>query len=452
MAGAFAQRTFDIKVAVALRPERRMYSELLRDQALSPAELHTLQSRRAMEMVRWAASSAPFYRERYRGAGLTAGDLDDPAVFASLPILEKDDVRARSADLHTPEATPRTSRFASTGGSTGEPLKLLHDTRVPARTLSWRLFGWWGLSPADNIAHVYRSLRTPRQRLKHNLQWWPSRSIEIDAERMDERAVAAFLAGWRRTRPALLLGYVGGIYELALRLEADGIDLPPVKAVGVTAAPITAAQRALMTRVFRAPVYDHYRCGEVPWIAGECTRQQGLHTFGDARLIEVVDGQGRPVAAGQTGDVVVTDLRNRVFPLVRYRLGDRAALLEHTCPCGVGLPLMSSITGRVSEALHLPDGRVVAGEGLTAIFDDWPDAVRQYQVHQHADGSVTLRCVRGPDPDADAAINRVAALLTDKVRGQVPVRIELVARIEHERGKTRFIVSDLVPVDPTPAA
>lgn len=145
MASASAQRIFDAKAAAVLRPERRMYAELMRDQALSTDELHALQHGRAMEMVRLAAGCSPFYRERYRAAGLTTGDLDDQSVLTSVPILEKEDVRGRSPDLHTPEATPGTSRFASTGGSTGEPLKTPPRHARPGGTLSWRLFGWWGL-------------------------------------------------------------------------------------------------------------------------------------------------------------------------------------------------------------------------------------------------------------------------------------------------------------------
>ena len=73
-----------------------------------------------------------------------------------------------------------------------------------------------------------------------------------------------------------------------------------------------------------------------------------------------------------------------------------------------------------------------------AIFVPWPDAVRQFQLRQEADYSLTLLCVRGSDPNADAIMRRAADALRAKVRGEVPVRLEVVDAIRHDRGKQRF--------------
>ena len=47
-------------------------------------------------------------------------------------------------------------------------------------------------------------------------------------------------------------------------------------------------------------------------------------TFSETHLIEVLDDDGRPVAAGSRGDVVVTQFDARAAPIIRYRVGDRA--------------------------------------------------------------------------------------------------------------------------------
>lgn len=46
--------------------------------------------------------------------------------------------------------------------------------------------------------------------------------------------------------------------------------------------------------------------------------------FTETHLIEVLDDDGRPVAAGERGDVVVTQFDARAAPIIRYRVGDRA--------------------------------------------------------------------------------------------------------------------------------
>jgi phenylacetate-CoA ligase len=248
----------------------------------------------------------------------------------------------------------------------------------------------------------------------------------------------------------MLTGYVGAVLELAQFVQRHGRAIPPPKAVGVTSAPITPGQKQYLSEVFGAPIYDHYQCIEAPMLAGECARRDGLHVFADARWIEILDEDGRPAAPGEPGNVVVTDFRNRVFPLIRYRLGDVARWRKDACPCGVTFPMLEPVRGRVTDALRFPSGLVVAGEPMCAIFHAWPDAVRQFQVYQAPDYSLTLRCVRGSDPNAEAIMRHVIEDVRAKVRGEVPVRLEVVDQLRHDRGKQRFIVSD-APGDQRPA-
>ena len=131
----------------------------------------------------------------------------------------------------------------------------------------------------------------------------------MDANQIDEKTTAEFLKGWERIRPALFTGYVGAVSELAEFVQRSGRSIPPPKAVAVTSAPVTPGQKKFIGEVFGAPVYDHYQCSEVPMLAGECARSDGLHVFADSRRVEILDADGRAVAPGETGDVVITDFR-----------------------------------------------------------------------------------------------------------------------------------------------
>jgi phenylacetate-CoA ligase len=434
------ERFFEAKLGLALREELDEYRALLRSERFDVLALRRVQQQRAAELVAFAIANTEWYRDRY--AGVDPRSLLEPGAFESLPVLERDDVRRHFARIRSSEATPRNVKPAVTSGSTGEPLRVLRDARANHRTLGWRLHRWWGVSPVDDKALIWRETAPSRWRNAwHDALWWPTRTVQMDANQIDEAAMRRFLAGWKRVRPALLTGYVGAVVEFAQFLERSGLELPPPKAVGVTAAPIAPDQKRFLRDAFGAPVYDHYQCIEVPMIAGECARADGLHVFADARLVELLDDDGRPVGPGESGQVAITDFRNRVFPLIRYRIGDLARWKPGPCPCGVTLPLLEPVEGRISDALRLPSGLVVAGEGLNALFHPYPGAVRQFQLRQDADHSLTLRCVRGSDPEADAQMRTVVARLERLVRGEVPVRLELVEAIPHDRGKARTVVS-----------
>jgi phenylacetate-CoA ligase len=73
-------------------------------------------------------------------------------------------------------------------------------------------------------------------------------------------------------------------------------------------------------------------------VAGECDAGS-LHVYADHVHVEIYDGDV-PANPGAFGDIVLTSLRNRAMPLVRYRVGDRGRLLADRCRCG--LPHRSS--------------------------------------------------------------------------------------------------------------
>lgn len=438
-----ADLVLTVKRATVLASSDRLDRQLERDERRDVEALVELSERRSIEHARFAMEHTKFYRDRYSAAGFTSDDLRDPAAFESLPIIEKAEVRAAGADFQSDEVSGRNTAVSTTGGSTGQPLRLLRDRRFPARALEWRLMRWWGVRPSENVAIVTRHVRSARADFIHDLQWWPSKRQQLNAYRMDDTAIDEFIRRWNATRPAIMIGYVGGITELARALEQRGVVLPAPKAIAVTAAPLIPAQRAVIESVFGAPVYDHYRSAEIPWMGGECREQHGLHVFQDVRRLEVVDTDGRVVPDGEVGEVVVSDLTNRIFPLIRYRLGDRTSRIAESCPCGVTLPRITPVAGRVSEAIRLPDGQIVAGEGLTQLFSHAADAVRQFQIHQLADRSIVVRIVLQPGRIDHRAVDTALAQLRDITGGQVPIDRQVVDQIEHDGGKVRYIRSDV---------
>lgn len=442
---SFASLVFGVKESTVLAGSRRVFAELVGNELRDAEELERIQTARHLAHIRFAYQHTRFYRDFYSAAGFTESDLYDPDVITSLPVIEKSHVRDHYADFVSDESTPKNSARNTTGGSTGEPLKLLRDVRFPARALEWRLFRWWGVRPYDNVAIATRHVKTAEQARRHAMQWWPSKRIQINAFDMTRESVTAFVEQWNRVRPNIMIGYVGAIAEFAGMLQDLGVDIASPRAVGVTAAALSANQRALIENVLRTKVYDHYRSSEVPWMAGECRHQSGLHVFSDVRALDIVDRNGKSVPRGELGETAWTDMTNRVFPLIRYRLGDRTRWLDGVCDCGVSLPRIQAVVGRVVEILHMPDGQLIAGEGLAQIFSATPDAVKNFQIIQHADFSIEILYVPGHARDAARDIEDGLVRFRQIVHDKVPVRGTRVTEIPHVGGKVRYLISN-VPV------
>jgi len=440
-----AQLAFDVKTTLFAPAERRVASRFLENEYDDPEQHYLAQRRRSMSLARSAFLTTDFYRRHYGNAGFTERDFDEPHHFDELPVITKADLREHRDEFIARRTTARRRLPSSTGGSTGEPLRVFHDRRSPVAAMWWRVYRWWGVAPWQNRAFVQRERRSDTRQLVEAARWWPTTVLTLDATSMTTERLRAFCEQWRRNQPLLLNGYVGGIQEFAAFVRESGIALPDPVAVGVTAAPISPSQRRFIGDVFGAPVFDSYRSAEVPWMAAECEAHDGLHVLSDVRVVEIVTPTRQPAAPGEVGSIVVTDLTNRVFPILRYDIGDRTSAIAGACACGRTLPRIAGVHGRISDVIRLPTGQSIPG-GLTGLFNERPDAVSHFQIHQHNDYAITLRCVAGNAPDAVAAINTAAAKLARLTNGAVPVRVELVARIPHDGGKTRVVRSDLAEV------
>ncbi len=439
--GTLSERLYAAKMAAAGRGVLRLSAELADSEVSSADEIARLQRRKSMAMALYAFRTTPFYNHLYSAAGFTESDLRHADVFDQLPRVSKTDLRHHGDEMRSTAARPSHGIPSTTGGSTGEPLTVLHDRRSPIAAMWRQVYRWWGVSPAENSAVIYRQVRSRRDDFVHRLQWWPTKQVQLDAWNMTPDALSAFCDEWSRVRPALLTGYLGGVLEFARFAAQTSLRLEPPRAIAVTAAPVTTAHRATIEAALAAPVYDSYRSAEVTWMAAECREQSGLHVLADVRVVECLGEDGRSVANGEIGEVTVTDLTNRVQPIIRYRMGDLTSPIHGLCDCGMGLPRIGPIEGRQSDALHGPGGRVVAG-GLTGLFNHMPTAVSQFQIQQHQDMSITLVCVPTAESEAvDRAIQQAVARLAGLFDDQVRVDVVRVARIDHQGGKVRVVTS-----------
>lgn len=439
---ALRRRAFWIKSETVRRGAGQFYAELMRNQMLPVDELIELQQQRATEIARFAMTHTTFYRRHYAEAGISEDALADASTWSRLPIIDRTAVKENSHDFFSDEAAPKNQRKALTGGSTGQPLRTAHDARVPSLALSWRMYSWWGVEPWDNLARVARWGFGWKEDLKNTVTWWPTRQRYLDAALVSTESMQQFLGELHKTQPVLLEGYVGAMLEFAGYVESQGARIPSLKALATTAAPLTSAARTRLESVFDCPVYDEYRGSEFGWIAGECAAHSGLHIFADVRRIEVVGPDGTVLPPGQLGDLVITDLTNRVFPLIRYRNGDRGMLVEGACSCGISLPRMAPVDGRTTDLLRLPSGRSM-NHRLLAMFSDIPEAVDMFQIHQHADYAIEVKVVRGQAPDAEQQVDRVVEGLRLRTDREVPVTVSYVDDLPYTGGKIKYVISDV---------
>lgn len=439
-----AQLSFHTKSRALAPRSHRAWRELQSHDAWPVERLRAWSARRSIEIARFAFERSPFYRELYRDHGFSADDLRDPDAFSSLPFLTKEHVREHFDRIRTPEADRRTASRSISSGSTGEPLAVLSDRRAPVRAYEWRAMDWWGVAPWEHGATIDRDWRKGIRNLQHRIFWWPTQRRLFHTLRLEDATLERFLRDWERYRPQYVVGFIGGVSQVAAFAAARDVPLAPPKAVAVTAGPLFEGHRREMQAIFGAPVYNVYRSTESNWLAGECREQAGLHVYEDIKKLEVIRPDGSAAGIGEEGETVFTDFENRVFPLVRYRIGDRTAPMDGDCACGRPFRRVAPVQGRIVDALVLPSGRVLTGD-IFDYFEGCAESIRQWQVHQREDRSIEVTVRLADARDAQRVAEERVERLRARVAGEVPVTLRVVDELRPVRGKFRPIVSDAVP-------
>jgi phenylacetate-coenzyme A ligase PaaK-like adenylate-forming protein len=195
--------------------------------------------------------------------------------------------------------------------------------------------------------------------------------------------------------------------------------------------------------------FNHYGLTEEPHVGIECAEHRGIHLLEDLCIVEVVDESNQLVRPGALGrKYLLTNLYNRVQPLIRYEVSDMLALSSDLCPCGRPFPLIAQIGGRSEDMLKLRDsaGREVAVPPMTLTLriEGRPE-VAEYQAIHDLD---VIRINMVPRPGADRDQLRMALekdiQATIEALGALPPRIEVlfVEALDRQRqqmGKIKLV-------------
>jgi phenylacetate-CoA ligase len=298
----------------------------------SPSQVERIQSerkRRALELAR----RAPFFRDRL--GGIDSDRLDDPEMWAKIPLLTKDALRQIPPERFHDEfcVAPRAEvvEYWRSGGVTGRPLfypRSAVDMEYSIRCFR-RAFVVIGAT-ADDLVHVSFPLgihpvahlyARAAEDLGIGTIWCGSGSNTPSLNQLELI---------RELKPTIWAGMASYGIHLANLAEAHGIDLAAssVRKIIVAAEPLSPAKRQKLERSWGADVSDQFGMTEGALVSVQSPRHDGLHVWSDLFLCEVVDeATGEPVPEGTVGSLVITPLfNNNVTPFLRWSSGDLVSI------------------------------------------------------------------------------------------------------------------------------
>ena len=95
---------------------------------------------------------------------------------------------------------------------------------------------------------------------------------------------------------------------------------------------LSDVDRDLISQAFGVPVFDSYGLREGGLMGHECD-QGTMHCMDEQVILETIDPESLEPTDGE-GELVVTNIVGKAFPIIRYRTGDIVTLSQKECACG----------------------------------------------------------------------------------------------------------------------
>ena len=395
-------------------------------------------------LLMYAGEHIPYYRELFRKERFDPRGVASRRDVEALPLLTRQIVRERYADLVDPAQRGKNLN-KGTSGSTGIPLKFEYSMTSECwrQAVKFRGYGWAGYRPGLKTFYYWAAVSGARPSLKIRADRRLRRETFFDSMKQDRASRHAALALLRKIRPNVIVCYTQSCAQFARWIRDEGLrdwdDVPVI--CGAEA--VLPSDRAALASAFGPAIFETYGSRETMLIAAECEAHDGMHIQEENLVVEVVR-DGRAVPPGHPGDVVVTDLHNFGMPMIRYVNGDVAILAESgLCACGRRLTKVARVDGRRADTLFDRDGNAIPGIVFHVLFSDArKEIVRQFQAVQRDGGAVVLKIVRGREFSEDA-LAAITQRFSGYLRG-LPFSIEFHETIApHVRsGKIKTIIAE----------
>jgi len=435
----FIYRPFYVSRGVRIEDIR---GDIRRFHGLDREQMIREQAIKVSQLIKFLSRNNEYYRQLFDKHGYNIEREFDSAAFARLPFLTKQALRENTDRMLSSNGFSYAKR--KTSGSTGFSLSFIKDEKslALADALMYEVYSWHGITMGDRQARIWAMPLGLRGNLRTRIRDYLLNRRRLDSFDISSATALHYYKKMQRYKPKYMYGLPNTISELANLLLHAGYDPRALQLeLIITTGEIQREdQREFIERSFGCDVYNEYGSTEFGIISFEC-RHKRKHLMMYNLYCECIDPEsGRRVEPGGIGEVVITDLHSLGLPLIRYRLGDLIRLAKGRCACGLELPLVEEIVGKVSDLILTPQGKKIS----PTIFPyAMTRGISRFRAYQKSIGLFEIFVERGPNFE-----NNDLRTIEDRLRSHlgkdVSIRISIVDKIQPEQsGKHRYFISEV---------
>lgn len=428
-------------------------------ETLPREELEKRQLKYFRKKMKYVIEKSPFYKRKYKAAGVTPNDIKNMDDVRRVPFTTKQELLASQEEhpiygdfisIRPEEAV----RVFQTSGTTGVPLKIPYNKKdwfkICFDQFAHFLYGY-GVEPTD-VAFFPFTYGT-------FIAWWGVQAameqlgvtiVPGGGQTSDARVKS--IIDWGATVVCGTPTYVIYLGELAQKM---GIDLPNSKVRIVVTAGEPGAQvpatKKLVEGLWGAKNYDDIGSTEISNFGYECVIQKGTHLNEGMFLPESLDIEsGKPAAEGEVGELVLSNLFCESAPLLRYLTKDLVRFNYKKCDCGrTFLRMDGGVLGRADDMFTF-GGVNIFPSAIENFIRGIPTLSNEYRLIIPTQGSgkrITIQVEPASEEISDERAKGAVKQLIESIVYNIKItpECELVARgsLPRFEGKAKRVVKEV---------
>ena len=318
-------------------------------------------------------------------------DYDPRTPLEQLPVVDKDTFRNHYREFLSSDYTDaKDNRLMSTSGSTGTPLTMVqnHSKAVCDQADGAAMGVLAGYRIGEKMAMLRVWVRNVQ---KGKLQQLAENSIMMDSSSLSDDSMQSMLDVLKREKVKCLIGYASAIGELSdyirrNHISTEGFSLHSIIPISET---MPDPVRKQLQEQFGLPVQSWYSNEENGIMGIQRPEDESYHIDTESYYYEILKlDSDEPAEPGELGRIVITDLYNYAFPILRYDNGD-LAIAEKKVKNGRYQLFLKELYGRRSDMIYDCDGKAVTPYIITNNMWD-VKGVKQFRFIQETETSYTL--------------------------------------------------------------
>ncbi|WP_406657640.1 AMP-binding protein [Methanolobus sp. ZRKC2] len=289
------------------------------------------------ELLEYVLENSPYYQDLYADTDIDPSEIRTYEELERIPLTEQEELANKPYHFLCVSRKDIAREFTSSGTtnmlkrmaySQGELLEIV-DSVISGLKMA-------GMDSSDDTLQIMYPTITatwdPGLVLSKACALAGFNSVIEDSLDVNEQ-----LNTMKKSGTTMIIGTSSFLYDLSKQVrELIEPGELGIKRIICSSEPLTPDMREEIESVWGCKTLRQWGMTELGLAnAIECENQDGFHLNNPDFLVEVIDPKtGKILPAGEKGELVVTTLRRKCMPLIRYRTRDITSLIDEPCECG----------------------------------------------------------------------------------------------------------------------